>query len=99
MDLEVSWTDALGHQLAPDVEPVVSVLVGIEPVDVVWEKQPAAWHAKLGPQPGRGPWVVRLEVHDQKGGLLARDFVEVEQRPKHRSLTASASYADLSSLR
>ena len=99
VNLEISWTDAIGRHLAPDIEPVVSVLVGIEPVDVVWDKQATYWHAKLAPQPGRGPWIVRLEVHDQLGGLLARDFVEVEQRPKHRAMAASASLAPLSSMR
>ena len=97
--LEVRWTDALGNRLAPEIEPAVSVFVGIEPVDVTWDKQPEYWRAVLAPQPGRGPWVVRLEVRDQQGGLLARDFVEVEQRPRHRSFTASAGLANLSPTR
>jgi hypothetical protein len=99
VDLEITWTDALGRHLAPDVEPVVNVLVGIEPIDVVWDKQTTYWHARLAPQPGHGPWVVRLEVHDQLGALLARDFVEVQQRPKHRATAASASLSNLSSMR
>jgi hypothetical protein len=99
VDLEVKWTDAQGHRLAPDVEPVVGVFVGIEPVDVVWDKQMDIWRAKLTPQSGHGPWVVRLEVHDQRGGLLARDFVEVEGRPKRRSFEVSASVANLSPTR
>ena len=99
VNLEVRWTDALGQGMASDVEPVVNVFVGIEPVGVIWDKKPDAWRARLSPQPGHGPWVVRLEVHDQKGGLLARDFVEVEPRPKHHPLTAPASLADLSSMR
>jgi len=99
VDLQIRWTDALGRHLASDVEPVVSVLVGIEPVDVVWDKQSTYWHAMLAPQPGHGPWVVRLEVHDQLGGLLARDFVEVEQRPRHRAIDASASMAELTRAR
>ena len=97
--LEVHWTDGLGNRLGPHVEPVVNVFVGIEPVDVTWEKQPEYWRAVLAPQPGHGPWVVRLEVRDQQGGLLARDFVEVEQRPRHRYFSASASLADLTSIR
>lgn len=96
VDLEVRWTDALGQRLAPDVEPTVSVFVGIEPVDVVWDKEPDVWRARLAPQPGRGPWVVRLEVHDQAGGLLARDFVEVEPRPR-RQTQALTSLAELTS--
>jgi len=97
--LEVRWSDAFGNRLASDIEPVVGVFVGIEPVDVTWDKQPEFWRAVLAPQPGHGPWVVRLEVRDQQGGLLARDFVEVERRPTHHVITASASLAELSSAR
>jgi hypothetical protein len=89
--LEVRWTDGLGNRLGLKVEPVVNVFVGIEPVDVVWDKEPDYWRAVLPPQPGHGPWVVRLEVRDQQGGLLARDFVEVTERPRHRAHAASAS--------
>ncbi len=84
--LEVHWSDALGNRLGPEIEPVVSVFVGIEPVDVVWEKHAEYWRANLGPQPGNGPWVVRIEVRDQKGGLLARDFVEVQKRSRRMSI-------------
>jgi hypothetical protein len=96
--LEVLWSDALGNRLAPEVEPVVNVFVGIEPVDVVWEKHSEYWRAALGPQPGNGPWVVRLEVRDQKGGLLARDFVEVQRRLRRRSF-ATSSIGDLTATR
>lgn len=95
--LEVRWTDGLGNRLAVEVEPVVSVFVGIEPVDVVWHKEPDYWRAVLPPQPGHGPWVVRLEVRDQQGGLLARDFVEVTERPRHHAYAASASLDELPS--
>lgn len=90
VDLEVRWTDSSGHRLPDDVDPNVTVYVGIEPIDVSWNKQADVWRANLGPQPGHGPWVVRLEIRDQTGTLLARDFVEVERRPTHKYLAASA---------
>jgi len=96
--LQVQWVDALGNRLAPEIEPVVSVFVGIEPIDVVWEKHPDYWQATLSPQPGNGPWVVRLEVRDQQGGLLARDFVEVQRRSR-RAILSVASYGDLAESR
>jgi hypothetical protein len=90
VDLEVRWTDRDGRRLPADVEPTVMVYVGIEPIDVAWKKDGDIWRAHLGPQPGRGPWVVRLEIRDQTGALLARDFVEVEKRPRRGYLAASA---------
>jgi hypothetical protein len=90
VDLEVRWSDSNGHKLPADVEPTVMVYVGIEPIDVSWSKQGDVWRANVGPQPGHGPWVVRLEIRDQTGALLARDFVEVEKRPVRRYLAASA---------
>jgi hypothetical protein len=95
VDLAVHWTDQVGRRLPDDVEPTVTVYVGIEPVDVPWEKHADVWRARLGPQPGHGPWVVRLEVRDQTGGILARDFVEVVRRPRQRFVTATADLAGL----
>jgi hypothetical protein len=89
VDLEVHWTDGTGRRLPADVEPTVMVYVGIEPIDVAWNKEGDIWKAHLGPQPGHGPWVVRLEIRDQTGALLARDFVEVEKRPRRGYLAAS----------
>src|SRR5664280_696567 len=99
VELEVRWSDSGGRRLPPEVEPTVTVLVGIEPVEVAWDKQADVWHATVAPQSGRGPWVVRLEVHDQLGALLARDFVEVKQQPKRRTVAVLSSFADASSAR
>jgi hypothetical protein len=34
------------------------------------------------PQPtGKGPWVVRVEVEDQHGISLGRDFIEIASAP------------------
>ncbi len=96
VNLEVRWTDQLGRRLPEDVEPTVTVYVGVEPVEVSWEKRVDVWRAQLGARPGPGPWVVRLEVRDQLGGLLARDFVEVVRPPKHGSSVGSTNLAELS---
>ncbi len=90
VELEVRWTDTAGHRLPADVEPTVTVYVGIEPIDVTWTKEGDIWRANLGAQPGYGPWVVRLEIRDQAGTLLARDFVEVERRQRRRYVAASS---------
>jgi len=84
VDLEVRWTDTNGRRLPDGVEPTVTVYVGLEPVDVTWDKENDVWHAHLDPRPGQGPCVVRLEIRDQTGVILARDFVEVQRRREHR---------------
>jgi hypothetical protein len=92
INLRVQWADRSGHRLPSDVEPKVSVYVGIRPVEVVWDKQPDVWHAKLDAQPGPGPWVIRLEVRDQTGELLARDFLEVVERPRRQFVAESDAF-------
>ena len=73
--------------------------VGIRPVEVAWDKQPDVWNAKLEAQPGPGPWVVRLEVRDQGGELLARDSLEVVQRPRQHYFAETDVSSDLSAKR
>lgn len=84
VDLEVRWADASGHRLPDGVEPTVMVYVGLERVDVTWNKEKDTWRAHLNPRPGQGPCVVRLEIRDESGAILARDFVEVQRRKEHR---------------
>lgn len=96
VELEVRWVDNKGRRLPEDILTSVTVYVGIEPVDVTWDKQGDIWHATLSPQPGTGPWVVRLEVTDQAGSLLARDFVEVERKRGHYLATTDAGSSSAS---
>ena len=59
------------------LEAVPKVSIGIESVAVPFKKSGGWLTAKLAPRPGDGPWVVRVEVEDQFGTSLGRDFVEV----------------------
>lgn len=77
VELEVSLKDERGNPLHPSVEPTPRVMVGVEPVAVDWLKDGNRWRAKLPARTGRGPWVVRLEIIDQYGIVIGRDFVEV----------------------
>lgn len=58
-------------------DAVPSVTVGIEPVTVNFTRDGARLHGVLPPRPGKGPWVVRVEVKDKRGMSLGRDFVEI----------------------
>lgn len=89
IELRIRLQDAKGHALPSDIEPTARVLVGIDPVEVTWTKTGSTWTAELPPRTGPGPWVVRLEVVDQYGVLIGRDFVEVIRRLP-RLMVASA---------
>ena len=85
LQLQVSFVDAHGRPTPNDVEASVRVLLGVEPVEVTWDKQGSLWQANLPPMKDRGPWVVRVEVVDQYGNIIGRDFTEVAAlRPKPR---------------
>jgi hypothetical protein len=75
--LQVNFVDQHGRPTPPNIEPAVHVLVGVDPVDVEWDKQGNLWQARLPPTKGTGPWVVRLEVVDQYGVVIGRDFAEI----------------------
>lgn len=75
---------------APDwVEPRARVLLGVEPVDVAFREEGGWRKAKVPPRHGSGPWVLRVEVEDQHGVQLGRDFVEIvrsAQKPTSRTV-------------
>jgi hypothetical protein len=81
------------------LEVVPKVHVGIEPLEVSWRRQGNELHATIPPQASRGPWVIRVEVTDQFGIQLGRDFVEVaEHRPKGPAKPAAAPQGTTRSL-
>jgi hypothetical protein len=59
------------------LEPKTRVTVGVEPVEVAFRRDGPSWRGVLPPRTGQGPWVVRVEVEDQHGIALGRDFIEV----------------------
>jgi hypothetical protein len=66
-------------------EPRMSVTVGVDPIELDWHRHGYTWTARIPSQSGRGPWVVRLEVTDQEGNALGRDFVEIlRESPKSK---------------
>jgi hypothetical protein len=62
------------------VEVHPRVLLGVDPVKVAFVREGNLLRGVLPPQSGKGPWVVRVEVEDQAGTSLGRDFIEVARR-------------------
>jgi hypothetical protein len=51
----------------------------VDPIPLAFTPDGGWLTAELPAQPGPGPWVVRVEVADQHGFELGRDFVEVSR--------------------
>lgn len=83
LDLQVNFVDGRGVPTPTNIAPAVRVMVGVEPVNVTWNKQGDHWHARLAPMSGKGPWVVRLEVVDQHGVVIGRDLAEITGASPH----------------
>lgn len=83
VNLQVSFVDDQGRPTPDAIQPSVRVMVGTEAVNVDWQKQGSLWQARLqSPPKGKGPWVVRLEILDQYGSIIGRDFAEITKTRK-----------------
>lgn len=56
------------------------VALGVEPLDVEWRRENDDYYARVAPRPGKGPWVIRVDVTDQFGIPLGHDFVEIARQ-------------------
>lgn len=69
-------------QAVPDwVELKPEVRLGIEPIEVSFTRQGSRLLGIVPPTDKPGPWVLRVEVKDQFGALLGRDFLEIAKAP------------------
>jgi hypothetical protein len=57
------------------------VKLGIEPIEVTFSRQGNRLVGVVPPPAKPGPWVLRVEVKDQFGALLGRDFLEIAKAP------------------
>jgi hypothetical protein len=68
------------------------VSVNLDPVDARWQhhgnSMSSAIKAPLGVP---GPWVVRVEVVDETGVVIGRDFLEVVSSPRKFGSTRSVA--------
>ena len=62
-------TDALKHK--------PRVFVNVDQVEPTWTHSGNTYSAKVTQSPGSGPWVVRVEVNDDFGDEVGRDFIEL----------------------
>jgi hypothetical protein len=99
--IRIRLSEPGGARVPTWIEAHPKVTVGVEPVALQFAREGDWLTASLPPQTGPGPWVVRVEVSDQHGYELGRDFVEVSPasnakprgaaRPRAQSAAASGS--------
>jgi hypothetical protein len=81
VEIRIELVDPTGAPLPEWLEMIPRVTLGLKEIDVQFRQQGRVLHARVPPQPGAGPWVVRVDVADQFGLPLGRDFVEVIRKP------------------
>jgi len=77
LEISVKLFDHQGRPMTDALKSKPRVFVNIEPVDCSWTHSANTWTAKVAPSPGSGPWVVRVEVNDDFGEQVGRDFIEL----------------------
>jgi hypothetical protein len=83
-----------GEGIAGWVELRTDVTVGIEPVAVEFTRNGNRLIGTVPPNDKPGPWVLRVEVKDQFGAVLGREFLEIATAPPTRAAkTPSARLA------
>jgi hypothetical protein len=80
LEIRVRVEEVNAPAAAEPIEVLPRVLLGVEPVHVVFVRDGNLLRGVLPPQAGKGPWVVRVEVADQSGAELGRNFIEVARR-------------------
>lgn len=78
ISVKVSLTDGSGAPLKDDNNVTIDVSVNLEPVAMKWKKTGTGVQGSIKPRAGKsGPWVVRVEVKNELGRVVGRDFLEV----------------------
>jgi hypothetical protein len=79
-----------GEAVPQWVELKPNVRLGIEPIEVTFTRDGNRLVATVPPTEKPGPWVLRVEVKDQFGALLGRDFLEIAKAPLSPALAAKS---------
>ena len=82
--ITVTARDAHGRPAPPWFKPVAKVTLGIDPIRVRWRRSGDALRARVLPRVCDTQCVLRVEVRDQRGVTLDRDFVEIVENRRAR---------------
>jgi hypothetical protein len=87
LQVSVKLFDHRGKPVTDPLKTKPRVFVNVDPVEPSWSHNGNTYTAKVPPAPGAGPWVVRVEVNDDFGDEVGRNFIELGGK-------ANASSAD-----
>ena len=80
--IDIQLKSKTGARVPSFLRAVPHVTLGLEPVDLTFERDGNLLHAVVPPSAKPGPWVLRVDVADQFGVALGRDFLEVAADPQ-----------------
>ena len=84
VSIDIQLKSKSGAEIPSFLRVVPQVTLGLAPIDVTFERHGNVLHAVVPPSRGTGPWVLRVEVADQFGVALGRDFLEVASQPSEK---------------
>jgi hypothetical protein len=77
LQVQVKLFDHRGKPLTEELKTKPRVFVNVQQVDATWTHSGNTYSAKIPSSTGVGPWVVRVEVNDDFGEQVGRDFIEL----------------------
>jgi hypothetical protein len=77
LQVQVKLFDHKGRPVTDGLKTKPRVFVNVEQVEPSWTHSGNTYTAKVSPSKGTGPWVVRVEVNDDFGEQVGRDFIEL----------------------
>ncbi len=75
--VSVRLVDELGQPFNPPPPVQPQVRLGLELLEVAWQADGATLTATIEPQPLAGPSVLRVEIEDDRGQIVGRNFLEL----------------------
>ena len=82
VSIDIQLKSKAGREIPTFIQVVPQVTLGLEPLEVTFERTGNVLHAVIPPSEKPGPWVLRVDVADQFGTHLGRDFLEVAALPQ-----------------
>jgi hypothetical protein len=76
LPVTVRLRDQKGRMVS-GVRADVRVSVNLAPQALSWRKGEGTWSSVIASPVGEAPWLVRVEVLDERGASLGKDFAEI----------------------
>lgn len=77
VQVHVRLEDPSGRVPLDKVQPRIGASLSGNPIELNLTHSADGWHGEVAPRPGAGPWILRVEVVDEAGHALGRNFLEI----------------------